>query len=128
MPAQKHTYLRTHTIAGAVLAVDLKRESASLLEKAGASAALRAAKTLVKQGDLRVTLTALKAGGTLQKHVVQGELTVQALSGRAQLTAGDRAIVLATGTLVSLATGVQHDVRAARDTVLLLTMAMDEGA
>ncbi len=128
MPAQKHTYLQTHTIAGTVLALDLKRESAALLEKAASSAARRAAKTLVKQGDLRVTLSALKAGGELQKHLVEGELTVHALSGRARLTAGDREVVLAAGTLVSLAPGVQHDLRASRDTVLLLTMAIAGGA
>lgn len=128
MPAQTHTYLRTHTLAGALLTADLKRESAALLEKAAASTAKRAAKTLFKQGPLRVTMVAMQAGGSLQKHLVQGEVTVQMISGRARLDTNGRAVDLVAGTLVSLGAGVQHDLIVSRDCVVLLTMLLEEAA
>jgi len=56
--ARRHTYLITHTLSGAVLSFALSAEDAALRERATAAKSGRTAKTLVKEGRLRVTLIA----------------------------------------------------------------------
>lgn len=93
--ATKHTYLKTHTLAGTVLTPDVDAESQKLRQKADAATSGRAAKTLVKEGQMRATLVALKRNATLDAHAVDGVVSVQALRGKAALTAGGREATIA---------------------------------
>lgn len=122
--ATKHTYLKTHTLAGTVLTPDVDAESQKLRQKADAATSGRAAKTLVKEGQMRATLVALKRNATLDAHAVDGVVSVQALRGKAALTAGGREATIAPGNLVVIGEGVQHSLRAQADSVLLITVAM----
>jgi hypothetical protein len=72
MVTAKHTYLRTHAISGKVLTFDLKAEQDDLLHRARTGRAGRAAKTLVKEGPLRIALVALRKGVSLKEHEVAG--------------------------------------------------------
>lgn len=87
MVTTKHTYVRTHSIGGKVLTFDLKSNHADLMERARTAEAGRTAKTLVKEGPLRITLVALKQGVTLQEHQVAGAVSIQALRGRVAVEA-----------------------------------------
>ena len=68
----KHTYLKTHRLSGDILEFMLPAEEAALRERAAGAKAGRAAKTLVKEGALRLTLVALNKGIVLQAHQVEG--------------------------------------------------------
>ncbi|HYM16475.1 MAG TPA: cupin domain-containing protein [Dehalococcoidia bacterium] len=120
----KHTYLKTHTLAADALSFALPGEDATLHARARASTSGRAARTLVKEDGLRVTLIALRKGAVLSAHRVEGDVTIHVLRGRARVTAQGRASVLASGALLVLRSGVPHAAEALADCALLVTVAM----
>ena len=89
-----------------------------LLAKGG-----RSARTLVKEGPLRVTLVALAAGGILAEHRADGPITVHVLAGRLRFRAGQDEWALEPGDLLSLGAGVPHSVESASGSEFLLTVA-----
>ena len=91
---------------------------AELLSKAG-----RSARTLVKDGSLRVTLVALGAGGALAPHRADGPITVLPLSGEIRFQAGGEEWRLVPGDLLSLGAGEEHAVESESGGVFLLTVA-----
>ena len=91
---------------------------ASLLARAG-----RSARTLVKDGPLRVTLVALSRGGELREHQADGPITVHVLSGQIRFRAGDDEWTLEGGDLLSLGAGVPHAVESASGGEFLVTVA-----
>lgn len=88
----------------------------------------RTARTLVKEGPLRVTLVALGPGGTLAEHQAEGPITVQVISGQIRFVAGEDAWTLDEGDLLSLAAAVPHAVESATGGVFLLTVAGAPGS
>ena len=84
----------------------------------------RTARTLVKDGPLRVTLIALGAGEGMADHRADGPITVQALTGGLRLRSEDREWVLAEGDLFSLEAGAPHSVTSDEGCVFLLTVAL----
>jgi quercetin dioxygenase-like cupin family protein len=92
-----------------------------LVQRAG-----RSARTLVKDGPLRVTLVALREGGALSEHSAGGPITVHVLSGGIRFTAGAKEWDLGPGELLSLGAGVPHSVTSPGGGVFLLTVATAE--
>jgi quercetin dioxygenase-like cupin family protein len=84
----------------------------------------RTARTLVKDGPLRVTLIALSPGQGLAQHRADGPITVHVLSGRMRFRAGDEEWELAERDLLSLEGGVDHSVASSEGCVFLLTLAL----
>jgi len=125
MPAAKHTYLRTHRLSGRALAFNLKAEEGSLLDKARTARSGRAAKTLVKEGPLRITIVALRKGAVIEDHQVEGPLSIQSLSGRLRITLSGDHIDLPARGLLTLEPGATHDAAALSDATFILTMAME---
>jgi quercetin dioxygenase-like cupin family protein len=82
----------------------------------------RSARTLVKEGPLRVTVIALTAGGSLPSHHADGPVTIQVLEGGAVFDAAGRQFPLTIGDVLVLASGVQHGVRSDEGCMLLLTV------
>jgi quercetin dioxygenase-like cupin family protein len=121
---QQHTYLRTHRIAGNILSVDIGAEEIGLRGQAQAAKSGRAAKTLVKEGKLRVTLIALRAGTVLGAHHVEGEVTLHVLRGQFEVLTGDGTLRASKGGLIALGAGVSHEARAVRDSTVLITTSM----
>lgn len=122
--ATKHTYLKTHTLSGAALSFSLPSEDAALRERASTASSGRAAKTLVKEGPLRVTLIALRRGAALGAHQVEGVVSVQVLRGRARVSAGGTLVDLPSSGLLVLDQEVAHTAEALADCALLVTVAM----
>ena len=110
-------------LAGEALLFRLGHERADFIDEALLARAGRSARTLVKDGPLRVTLVALAAGGGLAPHHADGPITVQVLSGDLRFRAGEREWRLEAGDLLSLASGVQHEVSSESGAVFLLTVA-----
>ena len=127
-PREDHAYLKTHRISGDVLRFQLSFEEARLQEQVTSSPSGRAGKTLVKEGSLRVTQLALQKGMRLPWHEVRGAASVQVLRGRLEMVGPEGKMELAPGALVVFDAGIQHSAVARSDCVMLITIAMQEGA
>lgn len=110
-------------LAANALRFHLGDEHAEFIDHALLTRAGRSARTLVKDGPLRVTLVALASGGRLAPHHADGPITVHVLSGEIRFRAGEHEWQLARGDLLSLASGVEHEVESAEGGVFLLTVA-----
>ena len=122
--AAKHTYLKTHTLSGAALSFSLATEDEALRERAAAARSGRVAKTLIKEGRLRVTLIVLRRGAALGAHQVDGVVSVQVLRGRARVSAEGQIGDVSRGGLLVLDQDVTHTAEALVDCALLVTVAM----
>ena len=83
----------------------------------------RRSEILVKTPTLRVVLITMTAGTEAHEHAVDGPITIQALRGRFEVTAGGALQELAAGGFAALEGGVRHAVRAVEDGAFLLTIA-----
>lgn len=88
----------------------------------------RSARTLVKEGVLRLTIIGLAAGGEIPAHRAAGPVTLQVLEGEIVFDAADRQYVLRAGDILVLAPGVEHAARSATGGVLLLTIIHPDSA
>lgn len=89
----------------------------TLLERHG-----RSARTLVKEGLLRLTVIALAAGGSLPTHHTEGPVTIHLLEGDAVFDVAEREHPLVPGDVLVLASGVRHGARSEGGCVFLLTV------
>jgi quercetin dioxygenase-like cupin family protein len=87
----------------------------------------RSAKTLAKYDDLRLVLTAVKAGTRIPTHDTDGRIAIQCVRGRLQVHAEGRVLPMAPGTILTLDRGVPHDVEALEDSAFLLTITWSRG-
>lgn len=109
-------------MAAPYIELDLDSEMDELFRQ-GSWAQGRSARTLAKYDDLRLVLTALKAGTRIPTHDTEGRISIHCLRGRLQIRAEERVFQLAQGTILTLDGGVPHDVEAAEDSAFLLTIA-----
>jgi quercetin dioxygenase-like cupin family protein len=82
----------------------------------------RSARTLVKEGPLRLTVIALAPGGSLPPHQAEGQVSIQLLAGDAVFDVGAREYPLAAGDVIVLASGVRHGARSEGGCRILLTV------
>lgn len=87
----------------------------------------RNARTLVKEGPLRVTLVTLRAGGEMAPHHADGPITVHVLEGGIRFQVGRREHQLAVGDLLVVAAGVEHSVASDEGGSFLLTVVQPGG-
>ena len=114
------------TISGPVLSHRLTRDELmldhTLLEQRG-----RTARTLVKEGPLRLTLMALAADGVLPEHRTDGPVTVHVLNGTVTFTAAGATYDLVAGEVLVFAAGVPHAAQSSTGCVFLLTVVHTTG-
>ncbi len=118
-----HDYLRSHQISGEILRLDIEHESTAILEAARSAGTGHAAKTLVKDGPLRVVILGFTAGSALREHNSDGPISIQALSGGVDVEVEDRSERLESGKVLVINASIPHSVAAHGDAVLLLTIA-----
>jgi quercetin dioxygenase-like cupin family protein len=107
-----------------LLTFDLKGEDRQLQERAATAKAGRAAKTLLKEGQLRATIVAIRKGVALQEHEVDGPVTIQVLRGRVSLETDGSPATGSAGALLTLDAGVRHRLTALADAAVLITMSV----
>lgn len=92
------------------------------LRAARESAAARAATTVVggHERTMRQTVLALLAGASTDEHQNPGEASLQVLSGRVELRAGDEVWEARSGDLIEIPQA-RHSVHALADSIVLLT-------
>jgi quercetin dioxygenase-like cupin family protein len=110
------------SLAGDVLAFDLGEEMQIVRDELAAGHA-RIARTLVKEGPLRLTLVGLGPGGALHEHEAAGPVTIHILEGELELNAGGETRLHRVGVLIALDRRVRHAVSSPRGALFLLTLA-----
>jgi quercetin dioxygenase-like cupin family protein len=125
MPAQQNPQTgREHEVGvltAPLLTLDLNHEIEQLRSE-GRWQSGHTAKTLAKYPDLRVVLIVMKAGGRLEKHRAEGRISVQTLDGRIRLNSAEQSVELAAGQMLTLESGIPHDVEGIDDSAFLLTI------
>jgi quercetin dioxygenase-like cupin family protein len=83
----------------------------------------RSARTLVKEGSLRLTLMGLAAGGVLPPHSTDNPVSIQVLNGDVTFYALDKEYVLDPGDVLVFAARVEHAAQSVHGALILLTVA-----
>jgi quercetin dioxygenase-like cupin family protein len=79
---------------------------------------------LFKSEDLEVMRLVLLAGKSLPPHKVPGEITIQCIEGRIDVTADGKSHVLTAGQLLFLSGNLVHGVVAIEDSSAIVTIAL----
>ena len=109
--------------------LDLAHEIAQARAGHATRGAGRTARTLLKDGPLRVTLIVLQAGARIAEHSADGPITVHVLEGTIRMVIGGVEHRISAGQLIGAGAGVRHDVAAEEDdAVFLLTVALPTAA
>lgn len=82
----------------------------------------RSARTLVKEGSLRLTMVAIGPGGTLPAHSSGGPITIHVLEGEVTVSALEHEFPLAPNDVLVLGPGMEHAARSTLGGVFLLTV------
>src|SRR5688500_486598 len=122
--SEGNVYSKEHHLSGEALLVDLSDEGRSLLAEAREAAQGRAARTVSKEGPLRLTLLALKTGASVAEHGAGGPVSIQLLSGEVTIGVGESQHRLTESKALVLPANVVHSVAAAEESLILLTIAM----
>ena len=109
------------TLASPVLALDLAAEM-QIVRSELTGGHSRIARTLVKEGALRLTLIGVQAGGMLHEHEADGPITIHVLEGTIVVRADGATRTLATGGLMAIDGGVRHEVSSTTGGLFLLTL------
>lgn len=79
---------------------------------------------LFKTAHLEVIRLVLRAGKLFPSHQVSGDITIQCLAGRLEITADGSVSTIEPGQLIYLAGGVVHSVLALQDACGLVTIVL----
>jgi quercetin dioxygenase-like cupin family protein len=88
----------------------------------------RSARTLVKQGPLRLTLIAIAPGGDMEAHSTSGPVSMHIVQGEIVFAALGQEYVAKPGDILVMAAGVEHAVRSVTGGVFLLTVVHSESS
>jgi quercetin dioxygenase-like cupin family protein len=110
------------TITGDVLVQHLGSD-AMTIDQALLATHGRSARTLVKEGSLRLTIMGLAAGGALPPHSTDNPVSIHLLQGDVTVFALDQQYTLAVGDVLILGAGVEHAARSTLGATFLLTVA-----
>ena len=82
----------------------------------------RNAITVFKTNGLRIVLIALHQGAVMKEHTAEGILSVQVLEGEIKFITNQESVLLGKGEMVALHEGLDHGVKAIKESVFLLTL------
>jgi quercetin dioxygenase-like cupin family protein len=111
-------------LAGPVLRFHLPAELEQLAAEPTWGVSDRNANTLVKEGDLRLTVARLKAGARMDEHRTAGVSCVQVLAGRLRVMVAGDPHELGVGELIVMGQAIPHEVTALEDAAFLLAIAI----
>ena len=115
------------TISGEVLVQHLTQDE-MLIDRGLVEQHGRSARTLVKEGPLRVTMIALGVNGVLPAHSTSGPISVQLLEGDITFFAAGKEYPLAMRDLLVIAANVEHSARSSKGGAFLLTVVHTAGS
>ena len=112
----------SRALTGKHLTFDLAQQIAELRRDEKYVRTGRLGRTLVKEGELRLTMTVLAEGAEVGTHQAAAPMTLQVLEGRLQYRVGDEQHELGEGEFLFFGPGHAQDIHALEDTALLLTI------
>lgn len=115
------------TIEGRVLVNHLTQDE-MLIDQTLVQQHGRSARTLVKEGALRVTIIGLAPNGSLPAHSANGPISIQLLQGDVTFDIAGQHYALSQNDLLVVAPGVEHAARSTAGGTFLLTVVHDAGA
>lgn len=122
MAAAKRPSLKERSLTGPLLFFSLDKEIKKLKSESKLEKGDRNAITLQKSSEIRVVLISMRKGASLNKHKVEGPITLFVLTGKIQFIAGESSINLSKNGFIVLEETIKHDVVAKEDAVFLLTI------
>jgi quercetin dioxygenase-like cupin family protein len=102
--------------------IDLAAVVRELHVDAIASSVKHAARTIVRESDLRVVVIAMEAGAVLAEHHASDTALLHVVHGSLRVRLGGRLVELAAGHLLPLERGVVHDVEATAESAFVLVL------
>lgn len=117
--------LREHPedrLAAPVQFVDLAAAATALRAEPHAAIAGHRQKAIARHGPVTVILFVFEPDGFLKEHRAEGEVVIQLLRGRLLVTADEDAHTMGPGSLLVMAPGMLHSVRALEAADMLLTV------
>ncbi len=109
--------------AGSAGFIDLDCEAAELLERAKSSPHARAERTLYRHQGVTIAMFAFQESASLPSHAADGVVSVQVLTGRVRIAAGDESFTLSRGQLLRMVPKLTHDLHAEDSSVVLVQIA-----
>lgn len=114
-------------LSGDVLHLRMDQEAKALEAGDALASTGHSARTIAKQGSLRLTLIAIAAGGHVRPHRAGSPVSVQVLKGSVRMRAEGRDYHLETGDLLVFGPGIEHDVSSESGGLLLLSVSQNAG-
>lgn len=111
-------------LAAPMMIFDLESRLRELREDESYRRSGRLGRTLAKAGRFRLTLVALNAGVEVGTHHAASPMTIQLLDGALTFRVGGRDHELTAGQVLFFGPGDAHDIRAAEESALLLTLSV----
>jgi quercetin dioxygenase-like cupin family protein len=109
------------TIDGEVLVRHLSQDE-MMIDRELLAQRGRTARTIVKEGPVRLVLMALSPGGDLPAHSTDGPVTIHVTDGEVVFRAVGDEYHLVTGDVLVFAAGVEHSATSEPGCVFLLTV------
>jgi quercetin dioxygenase-like cupin family protein len=122
MSSTQRGSLKGRALKAPLLTFSIDKETTKLKKETAWINGDRNAVTLQKNSNLRVVLISLRKGSSLQKHKVDGPITLFVLSGKMSFLAGKKSVKVKTNELIVLEKAIPHDVKAMEDTTFILTI------
>ena len=91
----------------------------------GAQLSSAPSRAILKSSGLELMRMVLPAGKKVAEHQVPGEITIQCLEGRVELTAHGKRLDMRAGDMVYLQGGEPHALQAHEDASLLVTILLE---
>jgi quercetin dioxygenase-like cupin family protein len=113
-------------LTGRHLTFDLSEQIAEIRADENFIQSGRLGRTLVKDANLRLTMTVLATGAKVETHHAVSPMTLQVLEGRLAYKVEGEKFELGEGEFLFFGPGHAQDIRALEDTVLLLTITGGE--
>lgn len=110
-------------LAGPSLTFDLAHQLAELRADEAYQRSGRSGRTLAKSGRLRLTIVALAEGVDVGTHHADSPLTIHLLEGRLTYRLNGEEHLLEEGHVLYFGPGKAHDIKALKDSALLLTLS-----
>lgn len=117
MPAETHRALDLP-----LMTFDIPAEIADMKASDQWKTARRGAKTLAKNGDVRMVLVGLSKGLAIHEHRAEGPITVSVAEGKLRFKVGDEERILERGALLTLGSGITHQLEALEDSAFVVTV------
>jgi quercetin dioxygenase-like cupin family protein len=102
--------------------IDLVAVARELRADAIASAVKHAARTILREPDLRVVVIAMEAGARLAEHHASNTASLQVLHGLVRLHSNDRVVDLHADQLLPIECGLAHEVEALAESAFVLVL------